>query len=171
MVNDIQACANNINIDVVDNNWVKKIPNLHAKINLAIESVILETNYSKIIEVSVKLTSDEEMCSLNKKFRGISKVTNVLSFPQDTTEPRIFQNNDEVYIGDIAIGFEIVQKESFEQEKTLSAHLIHLIIHGFLHLIGYDHQFDGESMVMEEIETSILTKLGYSDPYNNIKLI
>ena len=106
-------------------------------------------------EFSILLADDAMLAHLNSLHRGKDGPTNVLSFPDD----------DGGAIGDIAIAYETVIKEAAAQEKSSRDHLLHLIIHGVLHLLGHDHLEDGEAMIMEGIEAEILTGLGIADPY------
>jgi len=106
-------------------------------------------------EVSILLTNDEEIRSLNKKFRGKDNATNVLSFPQDETG----------MLGDIALALETLEREAGEQEKSFSDHFTHLFVHGVLHLMSYDHETDAEQNEMEALEVKILKQLGISNPY------
>lgn len=111
-------------------------------------------------EVSLVLTDDAEQQVLNRDWRGIDKPTNVLSFPQ--IEPF-----DEVsgLLGDIILARETLEKEAYEQGLTFDDHFTHLVVHGFLHLLGYDHMDDDEALAMEGLETQILASLGVADPY------
>lgn len=106
--------------------------------------------------VSVLFADDAAVQALNKAWRGKDKPTNVLSFPA----PEGFGA-----LGDIALALETVRAEAAEQHKSVRDHAAHLIAHGFLHLIGYDHEDDGEAEVMETRERAILAGLGIADPY------
>jgi probable rRNA maturation factor len=112
-------------------------------------------------EVSILLTSDAEMHTLNKQWRGIDKPTDVLSFPSDGPEipgePR--------HLGDIAIGHETAIQDAETMKRPFDGHFSHLLIHGFLHLIGYDHIEPEDAAVMEPLEARILAGLGWPDPY------
>ena len=105
----------------------------------------------------VLLTSDEAVRDLNARFRRQDKPTNVLSFPA--------AQNPENHLGDIALAFETCEREAAEQGKSLAHHLQHLVAHGALHLVGYDHQSEPEAQVMEALEREILSGLGVPDPY------
>lgn len=111
-------------------------------------------------EVSVVLTDDAEQHALNRQWRGIDKSTNVLSFPQ--IEP--FEPVSGL-VGDIILAHETVTREAEEMGITLEAHFTHLVVHGFLHLLGYDHMEDEDAEEMEGLETEILAGLGIADPY------
>lgn len=108
-------------------------------------------------EVSLLLTDDSEVASLNETWRGKAGPTNVLSFPAP--------ENPAALLGDIAMAAEIVEKEAISQGKTFQAHACHLAVHGFLHLIGYDHMTTPEAEAMEARERAILASLGIPDPY------
>lgn len=114
--------------------------------------------------VSIVLADDVFVRKLNKEYRGKDKPTNVLSFPQDTGDDPIAALESGSY-GDIVLALETVQKEALEQEKSFDDHLSHLIIHGFLHLLGYDHEDDRSAAEMENLEIAILNRFGIKNPY------
>lgn len=117
-------------------------------------------------ELSVLLADDVFVQSLNRKFRGKDKPTNVLSFPAPPVLSPAFPGGEAgLALGDIVFGFETVAREAGEQGKTFDAHLQHLAVHGLLHLLDYDHQSDDEAETMEAYERQILAKLGVGDPY------
>ena len=108
------------------------------------------------------LTDDAGIRTLNHNWRGIDKPTNVLSFPAVAlpgggSQPRA--------LGDIAIAYETTRREAETENKPFENHLSHLAVHGFLHLIGYDHETDGDAETMEQLERDILARLGIPDPY------
>ena len=119
-----------------------------------------KTNNS-CLTVSLRLTNIRNMKKLNYSFSGSNKETNVLSFIPDPNETD--ENNNSV--GDIAICVDVLKKEAKEQNKDFLDHLLHLFVHGILHLLGYKHDSDREASKMEQIEKSILSKLGIEDPY------
>jgi probable rRNA maturation factor len=106
-------------------------------------------------EIALRLVDAEEGQTLNRDYRGKDYPTNVLTFPL----------NDEPLMGDIVLCAPVVAKEAAEQNKSLEAHYAHLTVHGVLHLQGYDHENEQDAEVMEALETQILSKLGYADPY------
>lgn len=110
-------------------------------------------------EVSVLLCDDREIRRLNAQWRGKDSATNVLSFPAAAGQAV------ESHLGDIAIAYETVQREAADEGKTFAAHLSHLTVHGFLHLLGFDHETDGDAEEMEDMEREILGRLGIADPY------
>jgi probable rRNA maturation factor len=116
-------------------------------------------------EVAVMLTDDAGIRTLNSNWRGIDKPTNVLSFP--ALQPSGPRGPDDAprMLGDIAIAYQTTRKEADEEQKPFDHHLSHLAVHGFLHLIGYDHEKDDDAEAMEALETEILAQLGIPDPY------
>ncbi len=111
-------------------------------------------------EISVRIVSVAESAELNQHYRGKKGPTNVLSFPADIPD---FVKSP--LLGDIVICATIVRQEANEQHKTLEAHWAHMLIHGTLHLLGYDHIEESEANVMEALETTILGKLNFPPPY------
>lgn len=112
-------------------------------------------------ELTVRLVSSEEIHELNNTYRHVDRPTNILSFPFETPDGL----EEMPFIGDLVICKEVLLKECSEQNKTLEEHFCHLIIHGCLHLIGYDHIEDEEAQVMEGLEIKALAKLGFKNPY------
>ena len=112
-------------------------------------------------EVSLVLTSDEEICALNRKWRGRDEPTNVLSFPLGD----IMQENAPRPIGDVVLACETVAREAELRGIEIGHHSAHLVVHGVLHLLGYDHAMEFEAARMENLETRILKSLGLPDPY------
>lgn len=116
-------------------------------------------------EIAVMLTDDAGIRTLNNNWRGIDKATNVLSFPAlQPTGPR-GEDDAPRMLGDIAIAYETMRREADDEQKPFDHHLSHLTVHGFLHLIGYDHETDDEADEMETLEREILAHLGIPDPY------
>ena len=122
-----------------------------------------------LVEISVRLTADDDVRRLNAQYRGKDKATNVLSFPmiQPDLLDTVTQNSDdgEVLLGDIVLAHGVCAAEAAEKGVTVADHLTHLIVHGTLHLLGYDHQGDDEAEHMEAIERDVLHGLGIADPY------
>ena len=121
------------------------------------------------VEISVRLTSDEEVRQLNAQYRGKDNATNVLSFPmiQPDLLDTVTQNSDdgEVLLGDIVLAHGVCAREAAERGIALADHASHLMVHGVLHLLGYDHQKEEEAESMEAIEADALRSLGLADPY------
>jgi probable rRNA maturation factor len=149
-----------IDISAESEGW-NKIPDLEAQVRRAAEAAMLD-NDAPPSEISVVLSDDEHLRELNKHHRGMDKPTNVLSFPAARMKapagaPRI--------LGDVVIALETVEREAAEESKPIENHLAHLVVHGVLHLLGYDHEDDEEAEMMEARERQILARLGIPDPY------
>lgn len=149
-----------VNIDLQnvleDQNINFSIENITHYAKTALEYV----NYTKDADITVRITNEDEIHSLNKEYRHVDKPTNILSFP--------FECPDEVQIpllGDLIICHSVVEREAKEQNKSFEEHFCHLIIHGCLHLLGYDHIKEQEAEEMEQLEINILAKLGFKNPY------
>jgi probable rRNA maturation factor len=121
------------------------------------------------IEISIRLTDDDEVRKLNAQYRQKDKPTNVLSFPmiQPDLLDTVTTNSDdgEVLLGDIVLAHGVCAREAEERGISVADHATHLIVHGTLHLLGYDHLGDDEAEAMEAIETDALASLGLADPY------
>lgn len=118
------------------------------------------TPFKADAEVTIRLVDEEESHALNHEYRGKDKPTNVLSFPFEAP-PEIELD----LLGDLIICRQVVEKEAKEQNKSLNAHWAHMVVHGSLHLLGYDHIDDNEADEMESLETEIMVKMNFADPY------
>lgn len=114
-------------------------------------------------EISLLFTDDRHIEAINREFRGQDKPTNVLSFPQNSPDAAIFGP----YLGDIVLAFETVFREAEHEKKSFTHHLQHLLVHGFLHLVGYDHETEDEANEMESLEIDILRDLKIENPYKD----
>ncbi len=148
-------------IDIESNSQSQQIPalaELERWIGAALRSQKLED-----AEVSLYIVDEDESQQLNSQYRSKDYPTNVLSFPADIPE--------EVgvpLLGDLVVCAPVVEREAQEQGKTLAAHWAHMLVHGSLHLLGFDHIDDTEADEMEALETAIITGLGYPAPYNEL---
>jgi probable rRNA maturation factor len=156
--------------DIVDDfdGWAA-IPSVNALVQAAATALLAEVDIgTPQATVAVLLTSDAEVRSLNAKWRGIDKATNVLSFPAPEAPGDLEQVE---VLGDIALACETVLREAAELGTTPAHHLQHLVVHGLLHLLGYDHENADEATEMEAIEVDILARLGIADPYAGQDLV
>ena len=110
--------------------------------------------------VVIRIVDEQEMTDLNHRYRKKNKATNVLSFPSQMPAP--FRGSE---LGDIVICAPVVEKEASEQHKTIKAHWAHMVIHGALHLLGFDHENESDAAVMEALESQILSEIGFPNPY------
>ncbi len=117
-------------------------------------------------ELSLLFSDDEAIEDLNNRFRGIEKPTNVLSFPGSDLFPGDMAPSA---LGDIAFALQTIKKEAILEDKCFDHHLSHLMIHGFLHLFGYDHLEGDEARMMEHLETTALANLGIENPYDDFQ--
>lgn len=148
-----------IEVEIEDEAWTSALSDAACIAERAGAAVLYELapTEGEAPGVAVLLTSDDEVAELNQRFRGKAGPTNVLSFPASA--------NPENHLGDIALAHGVCAREAVEQGKGLDQHLAHLVVHGVLHLLGYDHETDGEAEAMEALERSILESLGVPDPY------
>ena len=166
-----------IDIVVKSKKWAE-IKNVENFVEKTIQKIIPLTDLKKILkknfilEISVSLVSDLQMKKINLEFRGKNKATNVLSFPaldenliRQIGLKKLAGADEYLFLGDIIIAFETLKKESLAQKKKFHDHLIHLILHSILHLIGYDHEEEKMAKIMEDLEVRILKKLKIKDPY------
>jgi probable rRNA maturation factor len=124
------------------------------------------------VEVSIKLTRDDEVQALNRDYRHKDQPTNVLSFPMVPRDmlPTLSNSDDgEILLGDIVLAQGVCVHEAAARAISVAAHATHLIVHGTLHLLGYDHIEDGDAEAMESLEVAVMANLGLHDPYAVIK--
>jgi probable rRNA maturation factor len=148
--------------------WKKTLRHSRAQLTRALQTTFnaLELPKRKF-SVAVSLTSDAEMQQLNNQYRQKNKPTNVLSFPMidDFSVLGKIPKAIDIELGDIVLAYETTAREALEQDKTLQDHVSHLLVHGLLHLFGYDHMSKKDAREMEELEIRILAELGIADPY------
>jgi len=118
-------------------------------------------------DLTVRIVSPEEIQMLNATYRGKDRPTNVLSFPFDIPQ-EVAEAMEDAYLGDLAICAAVVEAEAREQNKLLEAHWAHMVVHGTLHLLGYDHMEAEQAQVMERLEIEILAELGFANPYEEV---
>lgn len=159
-----------VDIIVEDTRWdVAGLPALAEKATSALAAHLGLAGY----QVSILACDDPRIAALNADFRAKPTPTNVLSWPSDERGAETDGGNPaapdptEPELGDIAIAYDTCATEAQLAGKPLSDHVTHLIIHGTLHLLGYDHERDADATLMEDIETQILGKMGLSDPYRD----
>ena len=149
-----------MSIDVmIDSGLWKKHPGAEDIVRKAIAEATQAVPHKRA-EMAVVLTDDSAMQALNKRWRGTDKPTNVLSFPAQATPAAAA-----AHLGDIVIAFETTALEAEREGKPFAHHLMHLVVHGYLHLLGHDHETDREAKAMERLETKILARIGIPDPY------
>ena len=144
-----------------------------ALVRTAAEAAIAESAFPQLtsserqVELSVRLTGDEEVKALNAQWRGKDRATNVLSFPQLDPEEleAAGSGGPELMLGDVVLARGVCEREAQEKAIPLEEHAAHLIVHGTLHLLGYDHHDDHSAAEMESREVRALARLGIADPY------
>lgn len=116
----------------------------------------------------LRIVERDEAQSLNCDYRGKDYATNILSFPSDFSglPEGVLDDEDAAYLGDLVVCADVVEEEAIQQKKTIQQHWAHLVIHGILHLQGYDHIDEEEAVLMEGLEVKLLKKIGVPDPYN-----
>lgn len=158
---------------IADERWFKILPDLQALSDHALAHAITHlkkhteaTKTRPTSEISVLFTDDAELKTLNARWRAKDKPTDVLSFPATQMPiPDQESQNSPQYLGDIALGYETCINDAQKLSRAPAQHISHLIIHGFLHLLGYDHEEPSEADQMEALEIEILAGLGWPNPY------
>jgi probable rRNA maturation factor len=153
-----------VDVLVLDERWAE-IGDAQAVARLSVEAAlsVVAERQSGDVEVSVALADNATVQALNRDWRGKDHPTNVLSFPAPATRapgPRV--------LGDIALAYETVARESRDENKLFADHAVHLLVHGTLHLLGYDHESDSDAAVMEALEVEALARVGVADPYRGV---
>lgn len=162
----------NIDISLADDRWATALPAVETLAEKALHAAFekIEKPDSLIaadrVEVCLSFTNDAEIHQLNRQYRGKDKPTNVLSFPQQSLGFATLAPGQPLFLGDIVLALETIENEAKTAGITVEAHAAHLVVHGLLHLLGYDHENDADAQMMENTETEILEFLGYPDPYS-----
>ncbi len=168
-----------IDVSIKEKAWLDQLPWLEALAGEAARDACLAAGIpaapgNVVAEISLIFAADGFLQRLNAQHRGIDKPTNVLSFPTASSADieRFKGNRDdgaenppELLLGDVALGFETISKEAADQGKRLADHVAHLVSHGVLHLLGFDHAGDNDASRMERLETRIMENMGIGDPY------
>jgi probable rRNA maturation factor len=158
----MSAVEHLVDVEIEAEDWLDALPDVVAVVTTGVLAALDAAKIKEQADVVVLLCDDGEMRALNKEYRQKNAPTNVLSFPAPKTM-RIKGVLD--HLGDIALGLETCVREAKEQNKSLKNHVMHLSVHGALHLLGYDHIADDEAEAMESLERDILKTLGVDDPY------
>jgi probable rRNA maturation factor len=147
-----------IDVEIEDEAWASALRDVEALVERAAQGA-LDTvpEGERGGAVAILLTDDDAVADLNTRFRGKPTSTNVLSFPAATSAYP--------HLGDVALAYGVCAAESQAQGKSLADHLTHLVVHGVLHLLGYDHEAEADAEVMEQMECEILRRFGVADPY------
>ena len=167
---------NTLNVIINEPGWEQEISDISSLSSQVMETVVSYVKDNEEIDflssdkpliVNLSLSNDTEIHTLNRDFRQMDKPTNVLSFaniddPEFTSE---INYSDEIELGDIIIALETMQREAAEKNISLQNHFCHLLTHGLLHLLGFDHQEDDEAEYMEDFEVKILQQLNIANPY------
>lgn len=157
--NDIEEPPSfEINLTINDDKWRKVIVDIETIIERSVASQLSYEHCSKNSIIAIVLSNDAEVQTMNRDFRHKDKPTNVLSFPDE----------EEGVLGDIILSLDTLMREAEEQKKPFQHHLIHMLTHGTLHLLGHDHEEDDEAAIMEAREISFLDTLNIPNPYNEV---
>ena len=153
-----------VNIDIDEEAWSSLLPEATALATRAVNAAAscLDTTIADGA-VDVVLSTDEEVADLNRQWRGKPKPTNVLSFP--AAAGMVLPPGEPKPLGEIILAAGVIAREAAEQDKPLEHHFTHLVVHGFLHIMGHDHENDDEAEQMESLEKEILANLGIPNPY------
>ncbi len=174
------AAAAALDLDVLVDaaDWVIALPGVEGHCRRAARAAFHRTwRRAQTAEVALVLADDARVADLNRSFRGIDAPTNVLSFPAEAgildpmgagADESAYGAGAPVYLGDIILAYQTVAGEARRDGRSLADHVSHLVVHGILHLLGYDHQTDSEAGAMEALETAVLADLGVCDPYTGL---
>lgn len=162
-----------LNLNINDDRWIERLPD-SAALSEKVFTTVINTltpqllDGKKEVSVNVELGNDEEIQKLNREFRNLDKPTNVLSFANIDDDDFFdsIPDMEEVELGDIIIALETMDNQSAEQQITFKDHYIHILIHGFLHLLGYDHMEEDERLEMEALEVKLLAMFDVANPYS-----
>lgn len=139
------------NATIIDESYIKSV----VSSSLSLAGFQGDNDMAAPTEISIVLSNDDQIQQLNKTYRSKDKPTNVLSFPQD----------ESTLLGDVIISFDTIAREAQDQDKHIKDHFTHMLVHGCLHLLGFDHIDESEAEEMEALEVKILSQLGIKNPY------
>lgn len=164
MIRASPALRATIDVDIQDAQWLTHLRTARALCRRAALAALAGAPRQSPTDaaLAIALAGDAAVRVLNRDFRGKDKPTNVLSFPADA---RATAPGAPRFLGDIVLARQTVAREARAQHKRLADHVMHLVVHGTLHLLGYDHEVDAEAVRMERLEVRILAGLGVPDPY------
>jgi len=151
-----------IDMDIRDTRW-DEVDGLAALVHTALTAGVAEYCARPFAEISLLFTDNTQIKDLNRNYRGKDKPTNVLSFPTDAA-------SSVPVLGDIVLAYETVELEAIRNGLDIRDHITHLLIHGYLHLQGLDHETDADALAMEALEIKILAGLGIASPYGSVAL-
>lgn len=155
----------NVSVQIEGAGWEKSLPDVAPLVCQTVTRTLRAEGWShKAVGVDVTLTTDAPVRRLNREWRGKDKPTNVLSFPLETPEMPVPRGRPR-QLGDLVLAYQTLVREAREQDKPLAHHLTHLLVHGTLHLLGYDHETDADAERMERREVDLLALMGIPDPY------
>jgi len=164
-MSEVSAAPSSVEVAVSCAAWLDACPDAAAVAATAAGGALATSVEAVRLVVDITLTDDAEQRRLNRIYRGKDMPTNVLAFPQAETMPPA---DAPVLLGDVVLAFETVRREAGEQNKPFADHLRHLVVHGVLHLLGFDHEDAIDAAAMEAQEIKILAGLGVPDPYRGI---
>lgn len=168
MNDDPDSPSLNVIVRIEDEAWLGDLPAAHALSSDAALAALAGSSsqaMARSIEVGLLLTSDEAMRALNRDYRGQDRPTNVLAFEAGEPEGEAMAAGQTLLLGDVVLARETLLREAQAQDKAPADHLRHLVVHGVLHLLGFDHEAEAEAARMEAAEIEILDSLGVADPY------
>lgn len=164
MNDDPESTSLEIAVSLHDTAWLDACADLEHRARAAVTAVLQHLAIREPLEISLVFTDDAEQRVLNRDWRGKDRSTNVLSFPNMDDDGPAVPGLPRL-LGDVVLARETVTREAREQGKTLTDHTTHLLVHGTLHLLGYDHEAAEEAAEMEALERVVLERLGVADPY------
>lgn len=169
-----EACT--IDINILAGDWEGAGLPVEDIVNESVVAAIAQAEIPDMfagreLEISVVLTDDKTVQTLNHEYRGKDKPTNVLSFATLDDDETPLPPAGPVMVGDVILAFETLGREAEDMGKSLRDHFTHLLVHGTLHLLGYDHENDTDANIMESLEINILSTLGIENPYSETRFM